>query len=90
MVSKDPPARQSDASQATGDELDTEKKSEPAGGASAEHPGSSAPRGGSTSDTEIEARLARLEKTLAVVLTLLRRLVRAVEPLEKRPEQVRS
>jgi len=41
-------------------------------------------------DSEIEARLARLEKTLAVVLTLLRRLVRAVEPPEKRSEQVRS
>jgi hypothetical protein len=47
-----------------------------------------APR--SISDGEIEARLARLEKTLAVVLTLLRRLVRAVEPPEKRTEQVRS
>ena len=40
-------------------------------------------------DSEIEARLARLEKTLGVVLTMLRRLLRAVEPSEKHADQAR-
>jgi hypothetical protein len=44
----------------------------------------------SISDTEIEARLARLEKTLGVVLTMLRRLLRAVEPAEKHADHARS
>ncbi len=52
---------------------------------------SDAPGGRGISDSEIETRLARLEKTLAVVLTLLRRLVHAVEPpATKRPDTARS
>ena len=43
----------------------------------------------SISDSEIEARLARLEKTLGVVLTMLRRLLRAVEPSEKHVDHAR-
>ncbi len=59
-------------------------------GGSERVPSAKEPAPRSISDGEIEARLARLEKTLAVVLTLLRRLVRAVEPPEKRTDHLRS
>ena len=83
VVSKEPLARQGDASEASDGEAAADAKPEHS---EAEGPKPSSLR--AVPDNEIEARLARLEKTLAVVLTLLRRLVRAVEPLEKRPEQV--
>ncbi len=93
VVNKETPAREGEDSQTDERDQDTEAQqgshaSEGASGGAAAAP--SAPAARSVSDGEIEARLARLEKTLAVVLTLLRRLVRAVEPPEKRTEQARS
>jgi putative secretion ATPase (PEP-CTERM system associated) len=85
VVSKEPVARQGEASEASDGEAGLDAKAQRSE-ADAEGSKPSTPR--AIADNEIEARLARLEKTLAVVLTLLRRLVRAVEPLEKRPEQV--
>jgi hypothetical protein len=85
VVSKEPAVRQGDVSEAGDGEGGVDAKPERSE-ADAETSKLSGPR--PIADNEIEARLARLEKTLAVVLTLLRRLVRAVEPLEKRPEQV--
>ena len=85
VVSKEPVARQGEASEASDGEAGLDAKPQRSE-VDAEGSKPSSPR--AIGDNEIEARLARLEKTLAVVLTLLRRLVRAVEPLEKRPEQV--
>jgi general secretion pathway protein A len=88
VISKETRAREDEEPKAANANQDPEpdQKADDEGGAHRE-------RAPSTSDArsiaEIETRLARLEKTLAVVLTLLRRLVRAVEPPEKRSEHVR-
>jgi len=42
------------------------------------------------SEADIALRLARLEKTLALILSLIRRLIRAIEPLEKQTKELRS
>ena len=89
VVSKENPARQEDDAQAGGDQETETQESRASEGVRGER-APTAPSTRSVSDGEIEARLARLERTLAVVLTLLRRLVRAVEPPEKRPGQARS
>jgi hypothetical protein len=91
VISKESSPSQDEDVQAAGSEQEPDARQEtPSSDAPRSEPpvGAAAPR--SIADGEIEARLARLERTLAVVLTLLRRLVRAVEPPEKRPEQVRS
>jgi general secretion pathway protein A len=91
VVSKESSTRPSDDLQA-GDaepEPGTGTGSQPVEATHSE-PAQGAPAPRQIPDNDIQARLARLERTLAVVLTLLRRLVRAVEPPEKRPEQVRS
>ena len=85
VVSKEPVPRQGDASGANEDEVGADTRP---GRSEADADVAKPSSARALPDNEIEVRLARLEKTLAVVLTLLRRLVRAVEPLEKRPEQV--
>lgn len=85
VVNKDGPTAQNDAMHSISDELGRDDAKFPAASA-AQGP----VRTRSISDNEIETRLARLEKTLAVVLSMLRRLLRAVEPVEKRVDHVRS
>src|SRR5262245_3822481 len=75
VVSKEPLPRQGGASGASEGEAGADTTPE-LSDAEADETQPSSPR--AIHDNEIEARLARLEKTLAVVLTLLRRLVRAV------------